>query len=75
MFLNASSIAAPVAYTAYALQAVMRDILDEPELKLNFNERPLPFGFKLQTYVNAGQGVITAVSFAVAFMMVSDSLV
>ena len=75
IFLNASSISAPVSYTAYALQAIMRDILNQPDLKLNFSERPLPFGFKLQTYVNAGQGVITAVSFAVAFMMASDSLV
>ena len=54
IFLNASSISAPVSYTAYALQAIMRDILSEPDLRLNFSERPLPFGFKLQTYVNAG---------------------
>ena len=54
MFLNASSISSPLAYTSYALQGVMRDMLDEPDLKLTFNERPLPFGFKLQTYVNAG---------------------
>ena len=53
----------------------MRDVLDDPELRLNFSERPLPFGFKLQSYVDAGQAVITAVSFAVAFMMASDSLV
>ena len=75
MFLNASSIPAPHAYTAYVLQGIMRDQLEEPELRLNFNERPLPFGFKLQSYVNAGQGVITTMSFAVAFMMASDSLV
>ena len=47
-------ISAPVSYTAYALQAIMRDILNQPDLRLNFSERPLPFGFKLQTYVNAG---------------------
>ena len=75
MFVNASSVPAPVSYSAYALQAVMRDLLEDPDIRLNFSERPLPFGFKLQAYVDAGQGVITAVSFAVAFMMASDSLI
>ena len=47
MLLNASSITAPVSYSAYVLQSVMRDLVDDPELRLNFSERPLPFGFKL----------------------------
>lgn len=47
MFLNASSVPAPLAYTSYVLQGVMRDLLDDADLRLNFHERPLPFGFKL----------------------------
>lgn len=54
LFVNASSPAAPMSYAAYALQAVMRDLTENPDLRLNFFEKPLPFGFKLQSYINAG---------------------
>lgn len=44
-------------------------------LKLNFFEKPLPFGFKLQSYINAGQRVIAAMGFAVTYMMIADQIV
>ena len=74
-FVNASSPAASMSYSAYALQAIMRDFTDNPNLRLNFHEKPLPFGFKLQSYINAGQGVIAAMGIAVAYMMMADSIV
>ena len=49
-----------------------RDLTGISDLRLNFHEKPLPFGFKLQSYINAGQGVIAAMGFAVAYMMISD---
>ena len=72
MFVNASSPAAPMSYCSYALQSVMRDLVGNPNLKLNFHEKPLPFGFKLQTYINAGQGTLAVMGFAVAYMMMAD---
>lgn len=61
-----------MSYTAIALQSVMRDLTKNPKLRLNVHEKPLPFGFRLQTYFSAGQSVLCTVGFAVAFMMVSD---
>ena len=72
MFVNASSPAASMSYASYALQAVMRDLTRNPNLRLNFHEKPLPFSFRLQTYINAGQGTLSVLGFAVAFMMISD---
>ena len=72
MLVNASSPAAPMSYCSYALQSVMRDMTGNHKLRLNFLEKPLPFGFKLQTYINAGQGVLAAMGFAVAYMMIAD---
>ena len=45
---------------------------DNPTLRLNFHEKPLPFGFKLQSYINAGQGMIAGMGIAVAYMMMAD---
>ncbi len=45
-----------------------------PDLRLNFHEKPLPFSFKLQTYINTGQGVIAVMGFAVAYMMIADQM-
>jgi len=53
----------------------MRDMTKNPNLRLNFHEKPLPFSFKLQTYINAGQGVVAVMGFAVAYMMVADQIV
>ena len=72
VYINATSAAAPMSYTAIALQSVMRDLTKNPKLRLNVHEKPLPFGFRLQTYFSAGQSVLCTVGFAVAFMMVSD---
>ena len=58
-----------------ALQAVMRDILDDPEFRLNFAEHPLPFSADFRTYVNAATQVITMMCMAVAFMLISDQMV
>ena len=54
VFTNSSSAASTLAYSAHACQAVMRSVLEKPNFRLNFHEKPLPFGFKVQTYVNAG---------------------
>jgi hypothetical protein len=48
---------------------------DDPEFRLNFSEHPLPFSVDFRTYVNAATGVITMMSIAVAFMMISDTMV
>ena len=64
-----------MSYCSYALQAIMRDMLGRPDFKLNFHEKPLPFGFKLQSYINAGQGALAVVGFAVAYMMMADQIV
>ena len=53
-FINASSTSAPTSFAALALQGIVRDLTNSPNLRLNFHEKPLPFGFKLQTYINAG---------------------
>jgi hypothetical protein len=75
VFVNASSKTAPIAYAAMALQSVMRDVLDDPEFRLNFAEHPLPFSLDFRTYVNAATGVLTMMTIAVAFMMISDQIV
>ena len=64
-----------MSFASYAMQAVTRDLTGNRDLRLNFHEKPLPFGFKLQSYINAGQGVIAAMGFAVAYMMVSDQII
>ena len=46
-FFNASSPAASMSYASYALQGVLRDMTSNPTIRLNFHEKPLPFGFKL----------------------------
>lgn len=53
----------------------MRDLTKNPDLRLNFHEKPLPFSFKLQTYITAGQGTLCVVGFAVAYMMMADQMV
>ena len=47
VFTNASSAPATLSYSAYACQAVARCILKKPNFRLNFAEKPLPFGFKV----------------------------
>ena len=64
-----------MSYASYALQSVIRDLTNNPELRLNFHEKPLPFSFKLQSYINAGQNAIAAMGFAVAYMMIADQIV
>jgi len=64
-----------MSFTAYSLQAVMRDLTRNPNLRLNFHEKPLPFSFRLQTYINAGQGTLSVMGFAVAYMMIADQMV
>ena len=61
-----------MSYASYALQGVLRDLTYNPTLRLNFYEKPLPFGFKLQSYINAGQGMIAGMGIAVAYMMMAD---
>ena len=53
----------------------MRDVLEEPEFRLNFAEHPLPFSLDFRTYVNAATGVLTMMTISIAFMMISDSMV
>lgn len=72
---NASSKTAPISYAGMALQSVMRDVLEEPEFRLNFSEHPLPFSLDFRTYVNAATGVLTMMTISIAFMMISDSMV
>ena len=72
MFVNASSPAASMSYASYALQGVLRDMTSNPTIRLNFHEKPLPFGFKLQSYINAAQGTIAGMGIAVAYMMMAD---
>jgi hypothetical protein len=74
-YVNASQPAAAMSYTGYALQAIVRDLTDDPNIKVNFLERPLPFSLRYQTYISAAQGTFSAILFATAYMMVSDTLV
>lgn len=53
----------------------MRDVLEEPEFRLNFAEHPLPFSLDFRTYVNAATGALTMMTIAIAFMMISDAMV
>lgn len=75
IFVNASSKTAPISYASMALQSVMRDVLEDPEFRLNFAEHPLPFSLDFRTYVNAATGVLTMMTIAVAFMMISDTMI
>ncbi len=64
-----------MSYGGYALQSVIRDLTGDPDIRINFQEKPLPFSLKFQTIINAAQGIFAAILFAVAYMMVSDTLV
>lgn len=63
------------SYTGYALQAIARDLTDNPNLRINFLEKPLPLNLRLQTYATAVTGTFASFLFAIAYMMVSDTIV
>ena len=75
IYVNASSKTAPISYASMALQSIMRDVLEDPEFRLNFHEHPLPLSVDFRTYVNAATGVLTMMTIAVAFMMISDTMI
>lgn len=52
-FSNTSCPIATTAYAGYALQSVVRDVTGNDKFRLNFFEKPLPLGYRLQTYVNS----------------------
>jgi len=72
---NATAPSTITSYTAFILQALLRDFTGKDDLKLTFIEKPLPFSLKLQGFINTAIGVLSAVLFAIAFMMISDTLI
>jgi len=60
---------------AYALQAVIRSEIEDPEFRLRFFERPCPFNLRWEAGINTVLGVFTTLSFTIAYMMVSDTIV
>jgi hypothetical protein len=51
-------------------------VLDDPEFKLNFFEKPLPISLKINRLIGGvTQCLFTAILFAVSYTMVSDALI
>jgi hypothetical protein len=63
------------AYGAYAHEALLKEILGKPNLKLKMTLHPFPLSKFEQGVVAAALGSAVAILFAIAYMMVSDSLV
>jgi len=49
--------------------------LKTPILDSNFLEAQLPFSMEWQIYINTGVGLLSSLGFAVAYMMMSDTLI
>ena len=57
------------------MQSIMRDQLDNPGFKLNFQEAQLPFSLSWQIYIETGVGLLSSIGFAIGYMMMSDTLI
>lgn len=53
----------------------MRTELENPEFRLNFFEAQLPFGMEWQVMINTAMSLLSSLGFAIAFMMISDTLI
>jgi hypothetical protein len=53
----------------------MRNELENFDFRLNFFEAQLPFSMEWQVYVNTALGLLSSLGFAIAFMMISDTLI
>ena len=53
----------------------MRTELKRPNFKLNFIEAQLPFSLEWQLYIDTGVGLLSTIGFAIAYMMMSDTLI
>ena len=74
-FINATQPNAALAYAGYLAQSVLRQETGNPNFKLNFYEKPLPFSLRFLNYLGAATGVIVVASLSIAYMMASDSVV
>ena len=72
---NATQPSVIMAATTYLLQGVIRTEIEDPAFKLNVFEAQLPFGIEWQVYINTGVGLLSCFGFAIAYMMISDTLV
>ena len=72
---NATQPSIIMASTAYLLQGVIRAETQNPNFRLNVFEAQLPFGMEWQVYINTGFGLLSCFGFAVAYMMISDTLI
>lgn len=70
-----TSPTAITSYAAEALEACLRDYSGKDDINLTFIERPLPYSLQLKGYINTAMGTVTAVLFAISFMMISDAVI
>ena len=52
----------------------MRDLTGDPNIKVTFHEKPMPFSLRFQTYITAASNIFSSFLFAIAYLMVSDTL-
>lgn len=73
-FVNATQPQTSLSAATYMLQSIMRAELQNPNFRLNFLQAQLPFGMEWQSYINTGIGLLSSLGFAIAYMMISDTL-
>jgi hypothetical protein len=73
--INATSQDAVSAYGAYVHESLLKRMTGNPGLKLNLTSTPFPLTLLEQGVGSAAAGTSVCLMFAIAYMMVSDSLV
>lgn len=73
--INSTSQDAVSAYGAYIHEALLRKMTNNPKLKLNLTNTPFPLTLLEQGVGSAAAGTSVSLMFAIAYMMVSDSLI
>jgi len=73
--INATSQDAIAVYGAALHQTLLRKLLKKPTLKLNLTSQPFPLTLLEKGVGSAAAGTSVSLMFAIAYMMVSDSLV
>jgi hypothetical protein len=73
--INATSQDAVAAYGAYLHQALLRKMFNNRDLILNLTSQPFPLTLLEKGVGSASAGTFVSLMFAIAYMMVSDSLV
>lgn len=73
--INATSQDAIAAYGAYVHEVLLKKMTNNPNLKLKLTSQPFPLTLLEQGVGSAAAGTSVSLMFAIAYMMVSDSLV